>query len=103
MAAYISLPGTSGHYLSTADVNLLDADTAHATSRWPDGRAVPNCRVVTVSADDCDQLFGDQHCNVLLTGATITDSVDPTPLGTTAIRSPVRTAVHGQSSSCTDV
>lgn len=30
MAAYLTLPGTSGNYVDTADVNLLDADTAHA-------------------------------------------------------------------------
>jgi len=43
MARFVTFPGTSGAYVSTDDVNLLDADTAHlvqSEGEWDAGGAV---------------------------------------------------------------
>lgn len=52
MPGYLTLPGTSGNYVSTADVNLLDADTAHLYQSRGLMVDAGNVTAASASADD---------------------------------------------------
>ena len=82
MAAYLTLPGSSGNYLSTPDLNLLDADTAHghqSVGDWTAG-AGASALVVASSGAPSTMLFGDQAFKATTdgTGAVIASLTTPT-------------------------
>ncbi len=60
----LSLPGLSGHYADTPDINLLDADTAHlhqSIGTWVD----EDYTDVTLETDQ--PMFGDNSLRVIIT------------------------------------
>jgi hypothetical protein len=68
--AYVTFPGTSGNYVSSADVNLLDADSAHlhqsagTFAGWGTGAVAP-----VLSTDDTAQGIAASNVGKLTTSS----------------------------------
>ena len=66
---FLSLPGTSGHYADTPDINLLDADTAHmhqSLGWWKQ----EDYTTLTLETDQ--PMFGDNSVKVIIDPDLIT-------------------------------
>ena len=69
MSNYLYLPGASGNYASVADVNLLDADTAHlhqSVGDWVSGAGTSS----VAQSTDVTPLFGNYTLKLTLNGAS---------------------------------
>lgn len=66
---YLSLPGTSGNYASTPDVNLLDANTAH----FEQSRGIWSWQSQTsISIDSSRSYFGNNSLRCWISGSSTT-------------------------------
>lgn len=69
MPAYVTLPGTSGNYFSTPDINLLGADTAHleqSAGSW----AIDSGHSSSDSQDSTDSYFGAKSFSAVSDGSS---------------------------------
>lgn len=74
---YFTLPGTAGNYLSTPDVNLLDADSAHCHQSKGQWGAVSVSQSTALSP-----VFGDFHFSCSIPSGTNVTNLYQSPAGT---------------------